>query len=233
MRTDTPLACGRFKRTGPVKWTVPGDSQVVGESRVPAERGHSSLPRPICPRCGAEVPAGWPARGHDRCVECGTPLGRRALTSAIIEVGQKVGRLLTLGTGLIAAGMMFLIGSITFESSLSAALRSPTIPAWAIEEVSVAFALFVAGGVLSAWGGWMSRRELRRRGIDSPTARSAAQAFFPRYAVSRLIRAGRLEVVEPVLPHPTSGWPMPYSAHPAWSPVLRARDRSTPRGRSD
>jgi hypothetical protein len=155
------------------------------------------------------------------------------MTSAIVEVGQKVGRLLTLGTGLIAASMMFLIGSIAFGSALSVALRSPTVPAWALGEVSAVLTLFAAGGVVSAWGGWMSRRELRRRGIDSPAARSAAQAFFPRYAVSRLIRAGRLDVAEPVLPHPSGVWPVPYHTHPAWSPGLAAFDRPTPRGRSD
>ena len=164
-------------------------------------------PRLVCSRCGAEVPKGWPAHGHDRCLECGTLLGRRALTAAIVEVGKKVGPLLTVGTGLIAAGMMFLIGSMAAGSSLSAALQSPTIPAWALAEIFGAIALFVAGGLASAWGSRMSRRELRRRGIDSPTARSAAQSFFPRHAVSRLIRAGRLVVVEPILPHPSGTGP--------------------------
>jgi ribosomal protein L40E len=199
-----------------------------------AGRSLHGLPRLVCPKCGAEVPDGWPAHGFDRCVECGTPLGRLALTDAIAEVGHQVGPVMTLGTGLIGAGLAFLVALLAYGSPVFTALQGPSVPLWALGEAGIGLGLFTGGGIVCAVAGWMCRRELRQRGIDSPTARNAAEAFFPRYAATRLIRAGRLEPAEPVLPHPAvpGYWRSPVglreAAHPFGSASSESATRSAP-----
>lgn len=154
----------------------------------------------VCPKCGTKIPDGWPGPGFDRCIRCGIPLGERALTSAILDVSQRTGPLLNAGTGLTASGFALLLGLLVYGSSLFTALQGQTVPIWALGEILGAVGLFLAGGLLSGIAWRMNRRELRHRGIDSPLTRSAAQAFFPRYAISRLIRSGRLDPPRPVLP---------------------------------
>jgi hypothetical protein len=194
----------------------------------PGDSPSAGLAHLICPKCGAEVPDGWPARGCDRCLECGFPLGGRALIAEIVEVGRKVGPILTIGTGLIGAGLVFLVGVLAYGSPLFSALQSQSIPAWALEEVGTAFSLVMAGVIATAMGSRLTRRELLQRGIDSPLARSAAQAFFPRYAVSRLIRSGRLETAEPVVPHPPVAGRSSGSRDTTWTSGLVTSSRAMP-----
>jgi hypothetical protein len=150
-------------------------------------------------------------------------------------VNRKVGPLLTIGTGLIASGLVFLVALVLYSSSIFSAGQGQSIPGWALTEVSGALALFVGGGISSGVGGRLARRELLRRGIDSPPARAAAQAFLPRYTVSRMIRAGRLHVTDPVLPHTASATSRVLGIAPTWltdpedsrgSPKLRPNDGS-------
>lgn len=155
-------------------------------------------PRWLCPKCGTDVARGRLGAAPDRCDKCGIPLSERALTSVILDVSRRTGPLLNAGTGLAASAFVFLLGLLAYGSPLFTALPGTVVPPSALEELLGVVGLFVLGGALSGIASRMNRRELRQRGIDSPQTRSAAQAFFPRYAVSRLIRSGRLDLPKPV-----------------------------------
>ena len=183
----------------PTRDRVSADTPTEFDAIVPGDTA-----RLVCPRCGTRIPGGWPAPQCNSCLGCRIPLGRHAVTSAIVEIGRKVSPILGIGTILVGAGLVLLVGSMAVGAPVLAVLRGPTIPAWALLDILGAVSLFVAGGVASAGGSWIGRRELQRIGIDSPAARRAARAFFPRYSASRLIRAGRLNPEEPVVPYRAS-----------------------------
>ena len=184
------------------------------------DRGSVRPPQPVCPKCGAEVPDGWPSPGFDHCVECGVPLGRLALTNDILEVTKKTRPLAIIQAGLMGSGGTIFAGILWYSLSLPSSALSQAVPLWALEDTVVWLALWVAGVIALGIMLWMNRRELRRRAIDSRVARAAAQSFFPRYAISRLIRSGRLGTVEPVVPHSSGTRSSSPSATPSRTPRL-------------
>jgi hypothetical protein len=179
----------------------------------------------VCPRCGAVVPKAWPRAGFDHCAECGIPLGKLALTNELLKVSQKTRSLVILGTALLVAGIAVLAGLVWYVLSLPVPPLGPNIPLWGQEAAGAIVLLWIAGAAVSEVAFWRSRRELRRRGIDSRVTRAAAKAFFPRYAISRLMRSGRLGTVDPVVPHRAGVRSRVASIPPSWAPRFIGYDR--------
>jgi hypothetical protein len=167
--------------------------------------------QPVCPKCGAEIPKGWPGPGFDHCSECDVPLGRVALTNEILIVNRKARPLTLLQDGLVGSGTAVLAGLLWYALSLPRSALSQAVPQWTLEATAAWLVLWVAGGIVAGVALRINRRELRRRAIDSRVTIAAAQAYFPRRTISRLFRSGRLEAAEPVIPHSTmaGAWPPP------------------------
>jgi hypothetical protein len=188
-------------------------------------RDPTRSPSSVCPRCGAQVPDGWPNPGFDHCLECGIPLGGRALTNEILQVNERTRPISIGGASLVLSGVGVL-GWVAW-TALSLPNFGPTqaMPAWGPIALLAVVAFWIIGAILSEVAIWMGRRELRRRGIDSRVTRVAALAFFPRYVINRLMRSGRLGTVEPVVPHPPARKNSTISVAPSWSPRFIGYDR--------
>lgn len=188
-----------FSRSCHVKLLEPSLAP-SGKGSESIGRGSAFSRRLVCPKCGAETPERWPNSGSARCSGCRIPLGRLALTNEILEVNKKTRPLTVVQDGLMGSGGAVLASLLWYALSLPRSALNGPVPQWTLEATAAWLALWVAGGIVAGLALRMKRRELQWRAIDSRVTRAASQAYFPRYAISRLIRSGRLQVTEPVAP---------------------------------